>query len=360
MRSGIGMAAALAFLATGAAASPPAGSTAADEEVLFVWRPTAECPDRKEGPGAAPATAIALEWFSALYDDVVDRLVQDEEQKAQTPSESQYECRWVTLSGFFEWADYYHYRGYLTADLPAAYFGGSVRYIVESFGDPGERRARLNGARIRLTGRFYDLCRRAAMDVADEALVFGPCHYGGLQGLMLRDVIIEAIEAGPNLRLKGEPNRALIGDLVATPPRWPESARVKAAFFDWIGALRAGRQAYWTTAVDQSIVNEEERAETLAEALEDEDDWISHLTQSPDSPLRRRSDSVLKRRPFRVFKHAIDADDATPFEVTACVCLSRDCDDEWPLFSQDARRFSDAYLCNELTRAGDGWRWSPQ
>jgi len=356
---------AMAISGAAAAWQQDAGEAASGaDEFTMVWYPTAECPDRTEGLGASPSTAIALDAFDEIHDDVVDKMDADAEAEAETPTPSQYECRWVTIRGFFEWTDYYHYRGYLNKDLAASYFSGPrrPRYIVENFRAGEERRTRINGARVKLTGRFYDLCRRAAIDVGGASMIFGPCHYGALNGLMLKDVIVEEIEAGPGLRLTGEKNRGLIGDLAAVSSTWAEAGAVKKAFLDWTRVLRTGREAYWKAAVERMSVKEEEKPEILAGALSDADDWISHLADPGRSPLAAMSDRTLQRRPFRIFRDVPgedDVDDREPSEVIACACIARSCADEWPLFEQDALRYADKYLCSEMTRSEDGWRWTP-
>lgn len=358
----IGLASVIACFAVasdGAAARQAVPSEAAANDIQMVWYPTAECPDRKEGPGATPATAIAIEAFDEIYQDVLDGIETDNEAKAETPSESRYECRWVRISGYFQWTDYYHYRGYLYEDLPSAYFGAArnLRYIVENFRAPEETRTRVNGARVTVTGRFYDLCRRAAMDVGADAMVFGPCHYGDLKGLMLKDVIVDSVEAGPNLRLSGERNRELVGDLAPAPDPWGEAPAVKAAFFDWLRALRGGREAYWKVSIARWPLRDENQADALADALEDRDDWVSFLIESDTSPLAKQSNAALSRRPFRVFVARAGADEENPDEAVACVCLSRDCRNDWPLFEHDAERFADKYLCRSVMKDDGGWKW---
>jgi hypothetical protein len=346
------------------------GAVSADaaepDDLRMVWHPSAECPDRKQGAGSTPATAIKLDDFDELDEAALDAMDSDD-GAAKEPPETPYECRFVTLTGLFKWTDYYHYRGNLYKDLPAAYFGGpgKLRYVVENFADKTESRARLNGALVTLTGRFYDLCRRAGIDIPkgeDEVvLVFGPCHYGRLNGLMLRDVTIDRIEAGPNLRITGERNRGIIGDLAVMPRDWSQTKAVKQQFGEWLDALKSGRESYWRALQARSTRPAEEKAEELADILADPDDWTSFLTDSDASPLKDHSNAALLRRPFAVFTRIIrDEEHANndPSEVTACACLKRQCAEDWPLFESDALRFADAYLCTQFERDRDGaWRW---
>jgi len=342
-------------------------TTADDEELLAVWYTSADCENDMQGPGSSPDNPIEIKDFDELYYTAkASREDGDEDDSSEkTPPEAKYECRWIKLTGFYSWMDYYHYRGILNADFTSAYFDPQIRYIVENFKEPTERRTRLNGSRVTLTGRFYDLCRRADVEATAAGefwWIFGPCHYGKLRGLMLRDVTIDAIEAGPNLRVSGEQNRDLIGDLAVVPLTWPETNAVRNSFIEWISALRTGREAYWAAAIETMRLDDDERAEELADALSDPDDWISFLTQSGSSPLKRFSDTVLKRHEFRIFEESSNDTSEDRTEVTACICLSRSCRDAWPLFGYDSSRFADKYLCNQFTRDGvdETWQWSPQ
>lgn len=330
----------------------------------WVWYPTAQCSEPLDGPGATPETAIKLEDFYDIYYDILEGKGNDD----QKYDGSNFNCRFVEISGYFRWTNYYDYRGYLYASPSEFYLENESRFIVQNFADKATRRSNLNGAVVNITGRFYDLCHQADKDEESSGqswfIIGGPCHYGDMEGMMLRDVIVDSVSQGPNLRLKGEMNRALIGDLEEMDKTWPEYKSAKATFFDWIASVKTGREQYWKTAINNSNYKDEaEKAEKLEEALSDDDDWITFLATSDESPIVSRSLARLKRLEFKIYEN-LDYregwnESGNYRNVTACICLQRTCENEWPLFDVDAGNFADQYLCRELTRGRDevNWQW---
>jgi hypothetical protein len=171
---------ALFSLAAMLVVSSPVRAQETERDQVMVWYTSHTCPDIEAGtPGSTRERAITLEDFGDLYDAAV---ADPEEARETLPAQSQYECRWVRISGFLEWMNYYHYRATLAPDAWTSYGrGGGARYIVERFSDAAVRRVDVVRRRVTLTGRFYDLCAAAERDRAQDedewVMLLGPCHY---------------------------------------------------------------------------------------------------------------------------------------------------------------------------------------
>lgn len=319
----------------------------------MVWYTSHACPEIEAGsPGATRETAITLEDFGDLYDAATEPA---DEDSAELPPPSEYECRWVRISGFLEWMNYYHYRATLTPSAWASYgANGRVRYIVERFDDTAPPRSQLVRRQVTLVGRFYDLCAAAARERANDdddwIMLFGPCHYGGDQGLMLDEVHVEAVHDDAPRYILGERNRSLFAEL----PRADGAER--AALIErtraWGALLKQGVTAY----ADAHFAAHPILATRPEEEQRDTRDWL----ESPDGYIAYASARLarvnVRRAPVEVFwnqRYAGDRD-----EAVGCICLAGSCTETWPLTLRDAERFVGDAVCTELDLQRDGtWLW---
>jgi hypothetical protein len=324
----------------------------AADDVTIAYHLSYKCPPSTEkAPGSSPENPIALEAFDEAWRAAVDA-VEDAADGGKGGGISSYECKWVKLSGFFRWTDYYDYRGWLYRSANGYYFDRDVSYLIEDFADPAARRSELQATQIDIVGQFYQLCAHAP----GADMIFGPCHYGGHQGMMLNDVRVLSIAGDRFQILTGEANRAIADDLVEVPPAWSERAEVEQSARYWLEVVAGGRAAYERANAERlAKMDDKERAAVFAP-----DSWLAALldNRNPKSALNR-----VDRLPSKIFFERIEENQKEPdFWVTACVCLDGDCRDRWPLFKADAIRLKDRFLCLELekdhlAKAAPLWRW---
>ncbi|MBC7769982.1 MAG: hypothetical protein H7124_14465 [Phycisphaerales bacterium] len=340
----------LAALAVAVLAPEARAQDAEEPELLMVWYTHYDCPAlAPEEPGSTPALAIELESFDEAYylEDQSER-VRDEEEAAP-PAPSQLHCRYVRLSGFMQWMDYYHYRARFYASASDAYLRDGASYIVEDFIDPDVRRGGLMQRPVTVVGRFYNLCAaasRAMHEAGQWWWLFGPCHYGGNNGMMLDDVVVERVGAGP-LYILGEANRSFFGQLARFEGE--ERQMLVERVREWAALVQAGPATFADDWIAQHPeLNEESRIE-IREGLEDADSYESYLHQ--EQRMRRLN---VRRAQVEVFW---DAADDVRDRVYGCICLVRSCAEQWPLLISDASEFVGDAACTELRR-DDDWRWS--
>lgn len=330
-----------------------------------------------QGQGASPDDAIAIDDFHDLYASAAEQFYR--EQPAETgiryPDDKFFEpdlnCRWVKISGHFRARGYYHYRGVLAESSRDLYLNGGpdnfIRerlYFIENWDDPSTSSILLNGSDVTIVGRFYDLCRaarKAQKDAGEEWFIMGgPCHYGQLTGLMIRDARVMET-ANPFQRLQGEKNRQIVGNLTQLPKSWPEYEVVHDAAKKWVRAVREGAEPYYRDQSSKSSIKGDLADDLLKRNLEDNDDWIWFLATSPQSPILRKQPK-LERQPFAIFIYdrlllREDEDEITG--VTACFCTLRKCDESWPLMDGDVNNFFDSYVCTSLRRdRADKTKWT--
>jgi hypothetical protein len=332
---------------------PALAQEADDEEVDLraVWFTSYDCPETDDvGPGSRVAPLELSDFDEAYYASAID-------SDAEAPGEAhaRYHCKWVRLTGFMTWMDYYHYRGVLREDFSATYFASdAARYILERFANGSPPRAALAQRRLTLVARFYNLCfaaeeaRRAAGD--EFWWLFGPCHYGANEGMMLTDVHIETIHDPAPVYLLGDMNRAALG-FSPRVEEGPARTAMEAEVRDWAAALRRGVEAYADAVIARRTYlaseSEERRRSTRANILS-ADSYASYL--STDPRFRRLN---LRRAQVELFWDGDGRDRAH-----GCICLERACADRWPLFRGDADEFLGAAACIALEREESGaWRW---
>ena len=339
--------AALAIIAAaaGALAAPP-------QTYRVIYYTSYKCPppSDKNAPGATPDHPLAPTYFSDPIDDEVE-LNERAAEEGKDRATSRFECKWIRVSGFFTPTDYYHYRGYLVADAKTHYSSSykTPRFVVEKFNDPAMRRSAIGHRQVTIVGQFYYLCLTAPKG-DDIMFLFGPCHYGGVQGMMLADVRIEKIETAAPQYLLGEVNRPIIGNIppVEGDERTAIAERVRA----WATLVQRGPNAYARETIDRNPDSKRESARERADdraRLESPDSYISYLYGRPDF---RGLDSAQAEVASFWQAEANQHDFAI-----GCICLQASCTNEWPLTESDANNFYGHAACTMLNKRDGVWLW---
>lgn len=307
-------------------------------------------------PGASPDRPLEVEYFEDVYDAAVEA---KEVEKGKPAKPSQFECKWVRLTGFFTWVHYWHYRGQFHASAPRAYNSPKERYWIELFRDPKLRRANLVQRKLTIVARAYDKC--AVLDAIDanerkrgvvSVRFGGPCHYGDNNGMMLIDAIVEKVHDARPLYVVGEINRAFFDNL------YHDEGAERATLIDrtrtWAAAVKRGPGAYVseTLAGDPALAKLTDADKKVFRAdIEDPDGYIAYL--HGESRFARLDPAQAETAVFRERN-----DDAKT--AWGCICLEPECKDRWPLLAGDARRFIGDAACTELTKEEDGkWHHAP-
>lgn len=243
-----------------------------------------------------------------------------------------------------------------------------ISVYVKNFADPEQWSAEINGANVKIVGRFYDFCN------ADKPLEFsprkpgyvtvdGPCHFASPgTGLTLYDVRVEKVHRPSSIRLSGEVNRDVIGDLKEMPADWEHLDAMKAAARDWLKTILAGRNSLEKAVREGHLSGQLDKEELvdlrteLEAEIQDPDSWFRYFTDQKRSPLNIRK-SRINRLAFKAYKHVGYSSYDGP--NWGCLCHSSNCNDKWPLFSNDAGNFADSYVCVLLDHDEDSdtWDW---
>lgn len=322
LRTFLGALCALAILG----AFAPARS---DEQITIAYHLSYKCPASKDkGPGSSPANPIPLEDFADAFDAAA---AEDAEGGGS------YHCRWVKLSGYFRWTDYYSYRGRLYPSVTGYYFDNGASYLIEDFADPAARRSEFQATQIEVVGQFYNLC----VSAPNADMVFGPCHYEH-QGMMLHGVKVLSVGKDRFRILTGEANREIADSLKPVPAGWSERRDAERSARNWLQALAAGRAALEEKlgAALNGMTPEEKNAYFAP------DSWVGTLLDRSRTKLAGRD---ISRLPLALFYEPLDEGEAGPeIWATACACLDGSCETGWPLFITDANRLKDKFICLDL------------
>jgi len=324
---------------------------------VVVWFTSHVCKDKLEPgtPGSTPELAIALEDFSELHYDAAGAKDQPEGQPAK---QSQYECKWVALTGFTVWTDYYHYRANLYESGWELYRSPTVRYIVEKFADKSVPRADFMRRHVTLVGRFYDLCAAAKRaELASDKrwlMLFGPCHYGENKGMMLTDVRVKNVLDSEPRYLLGDGNRGLINELPAVDGA--DMAPLEQRVRDWASSLSKGLSIYAneTVAGNPSFAKAKKAdIRDYKKRLVDVDGYAAYLFNKAD--FRRIDPQSAQVAVF--WDGAAQATEKT--QAWGCICLRAECKDRWPLLSADVDNFLGDAACSRLSRPDNSapWHW---
>lgn len=345
-----------AVLAT--AAAEEAKEEEKSEGLRWVWYPTAKCTTKPEEgmPGSSPNQPITVRDFANLK---LFAMLEADGWEPEDEGHFKPDCKWIRLTGFFRWYNYYHYRGQIFENANSYYFKPSANYIIEDYLNPATRTGDLQARRITLVGRFYNLCAAAKRDEEksgeDWRIMGGPCHYGDDKGMMLTDVMIEKIHDDAPRFLTGEQNRAVIRELVAYEGEDIGTLRKKVR--DWAGLVKKGTDAYAEHKLSTDPFFEDKETEYIQgirQGITDADSYVSYL-----SGLRAFQEINLRTAPVAVFHGSQLAEYLQMAEAVGCICLERDCRDKWPLLSDDAKNFVGAAACTTLSRSKEDpvWRW---
>lgn len=338
----IAMAAALAVLALGAVRAEAQESA---PEFLIVWYTHFSCPeDVSDAPGSSPELAIDVEYFGEPY------FTSERSDGADADDAlSEFHCKYLRMTGFMRWMHYYHYRASFYSSAVAALVGDDVSYIIENFADPAARRGELLQRPVTIVGRFYDLCaaaERAQREAGQDWWLFGPCHYGANNGMMLENVTVQQVhEASPQYVL-GDANRPIFAELDRV--RGAERATLVRRLRDWAGLVQRGPQAFAIEELARHPDMSEEDQQEMREALLD-DSYVSYLHQ-----LSRFRTLNVRRAPVEIFWITEDEEHQ---RAVGCICLINSCRDRWPLIVGDAIRFLGDAACTELVKEEGEWRW---
>lgn len=326
-----------------------------------VWFTHYDCPP--VDPAAQGATAdnpMELEFFSRAWANAAytDELYEPEYDPEGHNAPNRYECRWIRISGFMNWLDYYDYRGVLLESAFAAYQEGAVRYIIENIAPGAPPRSDLSRRRITVVGRFYNLCAAAERAMKEDGQegwrLFGPCHYGSDQGMMLADARIEKIHDAAPQYLVGEANRAVMGSLViATAAQHRETAPVVRA---WADTLGKGLAPYIDALLARYPASDDEHKQEIRQSIRSADSYASYLLMQ-----KRFNDLKVQSAPIQVFRIIDrDSDDGAFDRAIGCICLEKSCTDRWPLTEDDASNFLGPAACVSLDRdrKTSVWKWN--
>lgn len=338
--------------ATKTEAGTSASPEAQKRDQVFVWFTKHVCKDEgKAGePGSTPELAIDEADFWEPF------------QSASTAKEedgvaSRYECKWVRLTGFFAWLNYYHYRGRFYASAWDKYRGDKTSYIIERFADPATRRSQLAQRRVTLVGRFYDLCaaaeRARQADDSDWVMVFGPCHYGSDRGMMLTDVRITTVHDDDPQYLLGDGNRKILNDL------FPVKGEARAGLIEgvraWAAAVKRGPAAFASDVIANDKAWYEkypDEEKQLRASVESGDSYFSYLGALP-----RFQTLDVSKAPVEVWWDS-DPGETTPDRAVGCICLAKSCKDKWPISTYDADQFLGEAACASLSRKDVKAKWT--
>ena len=210
------------------------------------------------------------------------------------------------------------------------------------------RRSAIGNRHVTLVGQFYYLCLTAPKG-KDIMFLFGPCHYGGIQGMMLADARIEKVEDDGPRYLLGEVNRAIFGDLPVVES--DERVVMTEGVRRWAALVQRGPEAYAREVVDRDPSWEKETARERAEAharIVSPDSYVSYLYGL--SAFRALD---VTQAPVGVFWAGPDRRDS----AVGCICLQASCADQWPLREHDAASFYGQAACTTFDKRDSGWIW---
>lgn len=342
----------LVVVATLAIVVVAAGAWAAEaQKYRVIWYSSYKCPKPvdKTVPGATPEHPLAVDGFDEPIQDEIDVSTQADEQK-KARATSRFECKWVRLSGFFTPTNYYHYRGGLVASAWTHYGRGfdTPRYVVENFNDPAMRRSAIGHRQVAVVGQFYYLCLTAPRG-DDIMFLFGPCHYGGVNGMMLANVRIEKIEDDGPRYLLGEMNRSIIGKMPVVVGE--ERTAMIESVRNWAALVQRGPKAYAREVIDRNPDWEKKSKRERAEAhmrITSPDSYVSHLD---GLPAFRTLD--LPRAQIAAFWAGADEGDY----AVGCICMKASCTEDWPLTVSDAESFYGHAACTTIEKRDSVWTW---
>jgi hypothetical protein len=264
-------------------------------------------------------------------------------------SNKSYDCKWIRTEALLTWANYWHYRANAHSDLEDLLFNNwdDYSFLIEDFAEPSVSMRDLQRATVQLTAVYAELCNK---ELGDNVWTYGgPCHYGPAG--LLQHVRIDKILSPPLRRLTGEANREVLAQLWRAPKGWSELPRLREAVLNWITAAQKGPgeyRAFMYGPIDN--IQEDQRKSPL-----DPNTW-GNFVGGPDSPLLKLP---RHQRDWNVeYFHSFDEPPeewSSIEDVTACVCLARDCEDRWPLLPSDTDYMWGDYICADAEKDDGVW-----
>jgi hypothetical protein len=158
---------------------------------------------------------------------------------------------------------------------------------------------------------------------AAMALITGECHDRGGPALFVSQW--KTIQGMPN-RLSGREAAERFGDLFEMDQRWPYAVEVQSIAKEWFRLLRAQDAEGLQTLL---------RLEQVADRSYTDDMLMRHYTHSAESPyaaLFGAAESPI----IKYFQSGVPYGSLVgDYQAYGCACKSGDCQEEWPIHSQD-------------------------
>src|SRR5690606_8600465 len=101
--------------------------------------------------------------------------------------------------------------------------------------------------------------------------LFGPCHYGDNEGMMLTDVRVEHVADAAPQYIVGETNRPVMGSLAAATAS--ERSEVEPTILAWAGALQKGLRTFANAYLAQYPDRTDEDQQDAYDFIEDADSY---------------------------------------------------------------------------------------
>jgi hypothetical protein len=182
--------------------------------------------------------------------------------------------------------------------------------------------------------------RARGENYAAMALITGECHNRGGPALFVsRWKTIK----GESNRLSGREAAERYGDMFEMDQRWPYAVEVQSIAKEWFRLLRTQDTEGLQTLLRLERVSDESYSDEML---------MRHYTHSAESPyaaLFGAADSPI----IKYFQTGVPyGSRAGDYQAYGCACKSADCEDDWPIHSQDTEP-ADAewpYICVRIGR----------
>lgn len=279
-------------------------------------------------------------------------------------------CKWVEVSGFFRWDNFYSH--------VAALYPSKIKYYklsptferrnniiwLESFLSSQEIKIEFQNSSLKVIGLFYDLCHQLQINIqnlpeykeGEMIWLFGPCHYSGMA--VLKNIIIKEKLSPPFQYLTDENSREKFGNLIPFKEEFGNLEEIRKNSLDFLTQLKAG--------------NFEAYLESFG--ISGEEDISSHEYQIPIFKMyfiNEKSALEMLQVPFEELENKIyvrgdrgengleyDGEDI----AISCFCLDGSCEGKWPISSSDADAPSSNFICvglDKVEKENDEvyWTW---
>ena len=325
----------------------PATAAAVVQDHIIIPEP-AICADMSvEDQGTSPNAPITA---------TMSQILADLDRRRLTGQPSQFQCRWVLLSGHLRMnhfrlpsGDHMFYKGlsevYARTSPPPGLPSGSMpptAIMIETFADPHIDFDEVDARDMELIAFVYQpLCRVVERGQGGETP--RDCWRDREGYTRLLDARIHEVKTERPIRLTGERNRPLIGNLTHVE--------------DNIGIDRNLSITAFNMRLDQLL----EADVTVRPTDRLDARTISHRPGNPaivrpgEVELVARIPPSWDERQVALFVANYDPDRGlgTYPASYGCVCLSGDCSDQWPLHTNDLDRVHGDFLCRIIRHHDD-------